>query len=391
MGIYQYRSHGTVTRPIGANASVTLTATIAKIGGTSDTKVFALTVIANYTIGGTISGVILPGLVLRNNGGNDLSVTTGATTFTFSTPVAPGTGYTVTIPTIPAGMSCGIASGTGTANANVTTVNITCGSNATVFTSRTLPNPNGGWYLTAVYGNGRFVTVSANSNPGTVVYSDNGTTWTAASHSVNSVQWYGLAYGNGRYVATGNNMAITSVDGITWTQPTIPTGNWNSITYGAGLFVAVSTGGGQSIATSPDGITWTLRSTALPSSQTWQPIAFGNGVFVVIAQNTSVAATSADGITWTQRTLPATASWNWVTYGVDRFVAVGTGTNAIFSTDNGVTWTTATTPPASGTWNKVTYGNGLFLAVAGQASSTMASTSPDGITWTAKTLPSPAN
>lgn len=37
---------------------------------------------------------------------------------------------------------------------------------------------------------------------------------------------------------------------------------WNSVTYGEGLFVAVATGGGSRVMTSPDGINWTARSAA---------------------------------------------------------------------------------------------------------------------------------
>ena len=49
----------------------------------------------------------------------------------------------------------------------------------------------------------------------------------------------------------------------------------------------------------------------------------------------------------------------------------------------------ARTLPSSASWYSVTYGNGLFVAVATGSSTT--ATSPDGITWTARTLPSSAN
>ena len=52
------------------------------------------------------------------------------------------------------------------------------------------------------------------------------------------------------------------MDGITWSSRTSATNNnWVSVTYGNGLFVAVSdTGSGNRVMTSPDGITWTLRA-----------------------------------------------------------------------------------------------------------------------------------
>ena len=45
----------------------------------------------------------------------------------------------------------------------------------------------------------------------------------------------------------------------------------------------------------------------------------------------------------------------------------------------------ATKGPASASWRSVAYGNGVFAAIANY--STIAASSTDGITWTARTLP----
>jgi len=81
---------------------------------------------AYYTIGGTVSGLTGTGLVLQNDGGNNLAVGAGAGSFTFSTAVASGAAYSVTILTQPAGQSCTVSNGSGTASANVTNVQVTC-------------------------------------------------------------------------------------------------------------------------------------------------------------------------------------------------------------------------------------------------------------------------
>ncbi|MBK9502017.1 MAG: hypothetical protein IPO06_22110 [Leptospiraceae bacterium] len=81
---------------------------------------------SNLAIGGTITGLTATGLVLQNNAGNDLTVASGATSFTFSTAIATGTAYAVTVKTQPTGLTCTVSSGTGTATANVTTPSITC-------------------------------------------------------------------------------------------------------------------------------------------------------------------------------------------------------------------------------------------------------------------------
>ncbi len=80
-----------------------------------------------YTIGGTVSGLSGTGLVLQNNGGNNLSVTTNGN-FTFSTAIASGSTYNVTVLTQPSSpaQTCTVTDGTGTASANVVDVGVAC-------------------------------------------------------------------------------------------------------------------------------------------------------------------------------------------------------------------------------------------------------------------------
>ena len=84
---------------------------------------------ASYTIGGSVSGLAGSGLTLQDNGGNDLQVAAGATSFVFSTAVESGKAYAVTVsaqPTNPA-QTCTVTGGSGTVvSANITSVSITC-------------------------------------------------------------------------------------------------------------------------------------------------------------------------------------------------------------------------------------------------------------------------
>jgi hypothetical protein len=76
---------------------------------------------------------------------------------------------------------------------------------------------------------------------------------------------------------------MTSPDGITWTSRTSAAdNNWYSVTYGNGLFVAVSgSGTGNRVMTSPDGITWTSRTSAADNN--WYSVTYGNGLFVAVS------------------------------------------------------------------------------------------------------------
>ena len=86
---------------------------------------------ATYTVGGSASGVVGSGLVLKLNGANDLPVA-GNGAFTFPTALPDGSTYAVTVSASPAGQTCSVANGSGTiAGANVTNVAVTCATAAT--------------------------------------------------------------------------------------------------------------------------------------------------------------------------------------------------------------------------------------------------------------------
>ena len=87
----------------------------------------AVTCVTNtFTVGGSVTGLVGGGLVLRNNAGNDLTRDTDGA-FTFTTAVAAGGAYAVTIATQPANQACTLANASGViAAANVSNVSVTC-------------------------------------------------------------------------------------------------------------------------------------------------------------------------------------------------------------------------------------------------------------------------
>jgi hypothetical protein len=103
-------------------------------GGSSTSGTGTGTGTGSFTIGGTISGYTGSGLVLQDNGADNLTVLSGAATFTFPTAVASGGKYAVTVLTQPGSpaQTCTVTSGTGsgTATAIVTSVAVTCTTNA---------------------------------------------------------------------------------------------------------------------------------------------------------------------------------------------------------------------------------------------------------------------
>lgn len=99
-----------------------------------------------HTISGTVSG--LSGtLTLLNNGSNALTISTDGT-FTFTTAVAEGSPYDVTVGTQPATQTCSVSNGSGTmGGSNVTNVSVTCitqNTTITVSPTGTIPATSGG-------------------------------------------------------------------------------------------------------------------------------------------------------------------------------------------------------------------------------------------------------
>ena len=79
-----------------------------------------------YIVAGTITGLTADGLVLQNNGGDDLAIPAAAASFQFHSSVDEDDGYDVTILTQPEGQTCSIEQGSGAGGLQVTSVQVNC-------------------------------------------------------------------------------------------------------------------------------------------------------------------------------------------------------------------------------------------------------------------------
>ncbi|WP_189013619.1 S-layer homology domain-containing protein [Paenibacillus marchantiophytorum] len=186
---------------------------------------------------------------------------------------------------------------------------------------------------------------------------------------------YDVAYGNGVYAAVVNTNFLSSADAVTWTDRGSAPDYMASVIYANSQFVAVGWSG--KIATSPDGITWTTRTSGTTS--VFRDVAYGNGLYVAVGENGAIY-TSPDAVTWTSRT--SNIPYNYlqrVAYGNGMYVAVGDGGKIVTSPD-GVAWTLRTSNRTEQLF-ALAYGNGMFV-LAGADELIM--TSPDGVTWTVR-------
>ncbi|HEX3948246.1 MAG TPA: kelch repeat-containing protein [Steroidobacteraceae bacterium] len=88
----------------------------------------AVSCTSTYTIGGTVSGLVSGGLVLQDNGADDLTISADGS-FTFATAIAAGGAYAVTILTQPTGQTCSVSNGAGSVGAaNIGNIAVSCGN-----------------------------------------------------------------------------------------------------------------------------------------------------------------------------------------------------------------------------------------------------------------------
>ncbi len=185
-----------------------------------------------------------------------------------------------------------------------------------------------------------------------------------------------LVYAGGRFTAIGTFWTAISTNGREWSELDTAgagTASLTDLAYGNGRFVIV---GNQSTF----GFTYQDEPNAfvfnsVPSVGDLGTIVFGNGVFA--AAGTLGIATSQNGADWLIQT-NLTSMVSDVAFGSGRFVAV-TG-NRIYESSNAIHWTQVPLPdPAFGAYVGVAFGEGVFVAVT---SSGRIDFSRDGLVWT---------
>ena len=311
-----------------------------------------------YTIGGTVSGLAASGLTLDDNGGDTLTVSSGATTFTFSTALASGAAYAVTVASQPNGELCTVSSGTGTATANVTSVVVSCGASPTYTIGGSITgltesgltlDDNGGNTLTVNSGATTFTFSTALTSGAaydvTVASQPLGENCTATANT-------GTASANVTSVAVAcadSGVAVGTLAGAGPTQQGNANGTGTAATFDAPAGVAVDSSGNVYVAEygnndirkiTPDGVvTLFAGSTAGPTGMghangTGSAASFWNptGVAVDSAGNVYVADESNNEIRMITPAGAVTTFAGSTTAGNTN----GTGAGASFSAPNGI-------------------------------------------------------
>lgn len=142
--------------------------------------------------------------------------------------------------------------------------------------------------------------------------------------SAGTSKWFGVAKSNSDATKYG---IYHSGDGVAWTE-VMATGH----DFGNGRAKVATIHAptaaqthlivppGRKYYTSFDGVSWALRE--LPTSANWVGIAYGNGVFVLVAEGpTTTCLTSSDGVAWTIRNTMPTGQYTGVGFAAGKFAA----------------------------------------------------------------------
>lgn len=247
---------------------------------------------------------------------------------------------------------------------------------------------------------GKLVAVGADR--GTYRISTDGSNWTGGIIWVSGNTAYnlvlrGITHDGSKFIAVGYDydfsinswigVIYTSPNGTSWTRVHAGGAELYDVTYGNGMYVAVGNNG--TMWRSPDASNWNPVPTGV--GQNLRGVAFGNGTFVAVGAYSNgsggVVLSSTNAIDWTDNSSGAgLASWHGffnAEYCNNRFLASGWYTKIRHSTDGGVTF--PTTETATRQTPGFAYGNGVYLAAGldrDNADADINLISTDGETWT---------
>lgn len=127
--------------------------------------------------------------------------------------------------------------------------------------------------------------------------------------------------------------------------------------------------------------TWVAGT--FPVSTFVSDVVWGGNKYCAIASNGN-SYTSADGIVWVEGGAMGSAH-DRIAYGAGVFVAIKTVTNQCVTSPDGVTWTPRTLP-STGNWSGIAYNGSRFAAVR-RDTTTAAAYSTDGLSWSSASMP----
>lgn len=278
------------TQPVGqtclvANGSGTVTGAVTNISVTCSTS--------TYNIGGTVTGLATgQSVVLQLNGANDL-VRSASGAFTFAAPVSHGGAYNVTVKTQPAGQTCSVTGGSGTATTAVTTVQVTCSTNA-YSVGGSITGLGAGKTVVLQNNAGNDLVRSVNGNFVFSVAIPYGSPYAVSVKTQPVDQTCTVTTGLGTVNGQVSNVAVSCADHVTVSGALsgLIAGNPVVLTLNGGGDLSLSANGGFSFASkTPLGATYVVGVKTQPRGQT---CAVGNATGTAVSAVTNIVVSCAN-------------------------------------------------------------------------------------------------
>ena len=119
-----------LSQPTSPSQTCTVARGVGNVASADISDIAVTCATGEFAIRGTVSGLTGNGLVLQNNGGNDLPISADGP-FTFGNRLTDGATYTVTVRTQPTGQSCVVQNPSGTIHsADASNIGVSCVSDA---------------------------------------------------------------------------------------------------------------------------------------------------------------------------------------------------------------------------------------------------------------------
>jgi hypothetical protein len=240
------------------------------------------------------------------------------------------------------------------------------------------PLPQGNSLYDITEGTDRIIAVGAHN---TIVASTNGTNW-AVQRLTLSDYCSAIRFGNNKFVALLSVRPMVSSNGVDWSIGSPLPRSVGTLLFENGEFIAFGSG----LLTSKEGIVWEDRTPT--NSAGFTTAAFGNGVLVSVSSSwpQGIVRRSSTFVDWEQFSIPTSDQLMSIAFGNGLFVVLATdghidgdrycNGSTVFTSTDGKNWVRSYTNNCSGFF-RLAYGGGLFVA----AGDGVVATSADAIHW----------
>ncbi|MCK5616862.1 right-handed parallel beta-helix repeat-containing protein [Candidatus Pacearchaeota archaeon] len=237
------------TQPTALSQTCTVANGSGTISGANITNVSVVCVTNTYSVSGAVTGLSGTGLVLQNNAGDDLAVSSNGN-FSFTTALVDGSTYAVTVLTQPGtpSQTCTVTNGSGTiSGANITNVSIVCVNNTYTVGGTVAGLAGIGLVLQNNLGDNLNLTNNGSFNFATALNDGDAYSVTVLTQPTSPYQICSITNGSG--TISGTNVTNISVQCVTTPTYTI-SGNLSGL---QGALVVLSNNGADSLLLNADG------------------------------------------------------------------------------------------------------------------------------------------